>query len=226
MHAWTRPNEPEELRKARPALTREFVLEKRRTDLTPDCKWPNVRREDGEMETLHDFLSRSTNGHCNYCDSLLGYAAPETIDHFLPKSNPKFACLAYVWRNLYLCCRDCQHKGTRHDKRALRPDEKDAQGNHYQFSRYFRYCRDGTIKVIATDDLDLERAALTLEVLDLNDPELVSKRSGVFNAGLKPRMRPLRNGLDGQTALARDKVLKWNPSSQPYRDFFDQSADD
>lgn len=225
MHAWTRPKEPEELRKARPKLTREFVLERRRSGKNPvKFIWPKIKCANGGEETLQEYLARSTERHCNYCDSSLGYSARKTIDHFLPKSKPKFACLAYVWSNLYLCCDGCQRKGTKFDKSALRPDEVDADGKHYEFSRYFRYKLDGTINIIATNEADRKRAETTIEVLGLDDPKLEHDRRLVFNAGLMPRMRPLPLGLsDPKTALLRHKMLQQDYSSKPFRDFFTQS---
>ena len=217
MHPWYRPQEPAELRAQRAALTRAFVKERRTTGKSPSCDWPTVRNPDGELMTLQKLLSAHTGQHCNYCDSVMGYASRDTIDHFLPKSL--FPCLAYMWSNLYLCCDGCQRKGVRYDKRALRPDEPG-----YSFSRYFRFLRDGTLCVVATDKEDRERAEITVKVLDLNDADLVKDRSKAFRLHLTPRMRPLRPGLDARTASLRDAALRPSFEDKPYRDFFAQDV--
>lgn len=217
MHSWSRPEEPVELRSQRAELTRAFVMEHRATGKTPNCKWPKVTNANGEVVTLQKLLSDHTAQHCAYCDNLMGYSSRDTIDHFLPKKH--FPCLAYVWGNLYLCCDGCQRKGTRYDKRALRPDEAG-----YQFSRYFRFKLDGSICAIAGDKSDHERAEITIEVFDLNDSDLVRDRCKAFRVHAIPRMRPLRPGLDERTAQSRDEVLRAGMSfdDKPFRDFFAQ----
>jgi uncharacterized protein (TIGR02646 family) len=215
MHPWYRPQEPVELRAQRSALTQAFVKERRATGKTPSCDWPKVRNSVGELMTLQKLLSAHTGQHCNYCDGLMGYTSRDTIDHFLPKSL--FPCLAYMWSNLYLCCDGCQRKGIRYDKRALRPDELG-----YSFSRYFRYRRDGTVGVVATDEQDRERAEVTLKVLDLNDADLVKDRRDAFVRYSAPRMRPLRPGLDARMASLRDAALRPSFDDKPFRDFFAQ----
>ena len=218
MHPWNRPQEPEELRAQRSALTRDFVKEHRTTGKTPSCAWPKVRNAAGEPTTLQKLLSEHTGQHCNYCDSLMGYSSRDTIDHFLPKKH--FPCLAYLWSNLYLSCDGCQRKGTRYDKRALRPDEPD-----YSFSRYFRYRFDGTLCVIATDKTDRERAEITLAVLDLNDAELVNDRCKAFRQFQIPRKRPVPLGLDARTASLREAALRPTHEDKPFRDFFAQAPE-
>lgn len=216
MHPWSRPQEPEELRTQRATLTRAFVKEHRDTGKTPNCDWPKVRNAAGELTTLQKLLSDHTGQHCNYCDSLMGYPSRDTIDHFLPKKH--FPSLAYVWSNLYLCCDGCQRKGTRYNKRALRPDEAG-----YSFSRYFRYKSDGHMSVIASDKSDQKRAEITVEVLDLNDAELVKDRRAAFLVHLKRRMRPrLRPGLDARSASLRFEAQRPSFEDKPYRDFFVQ----
>ncbi|MBK8038884.1 MAG: TIGR02646 family protein [Verrucomicrobiaceae bacterium] len=218
MHPWNRPQEPAELRTQRAALTRAFVKKRRATGKTPRCKWPKVRNATGELMTLQKLLAEHTGRHCNYCDNLMDYTGPKTIDHFLPKS--RFPCLVYVWSNLYLCCTYCQRKGTRYNKKALRPDELG-----YSFSRYFRYHRDGTMSVVANDKTDQERAEITLRLLDLNDDEMVKDRRRAFMQHQVPRRRPLRAGLDSYTASLRDAVQRPSFEDKPFRDFFSQEQE-
>jgi uncharacterized protein (TIGR02646 family) len=215
MHTWHRPAEPDELRAQRAALTHAFVTEHQETGRVPMCDWPKLRNEEGILETLQDMLSRHTSMHCHYCDSIMGYSSRDTIDHFLPKKH--FPHLAYEWSNLYLCCDGCQRKGTRYDERALRPDEPG-----YIFNRYFRYRRDGWLSVATVDAEDLDRAEITISVLDLNDAKLVRDRSVAFRVHLKPRARPLRPGLDANTAKLRYDAQLPSFDDKPFRDFYVQ----
>jgi uncharacterized protein (TIGR02646 family) len=187
------------------------VKAKRETGKTPSCSWPKIADEaGGDTVTLQTWLSRRTAQHCAYCDSLMGYSSRDTIDHFLPKDV--FPCLAYAWRNLYLCCDGCQRKGVRYDKKALRPDEEG-----YSFYRYFRFHADGRLTVIAEEESDRKRAEVTLDVLDLNDEELVKDRSREYREALRPRRRPLRPGLDPTTALQRARVQESSYEDRPFR---------
>jgi len=219
MHPWSRPQEPEELSTQCAALTLAFVKEHQDTGKTPSCEWPKVKNAAGEWVTLQKLLSDDTGQHCNYCDNIMGYSSRDTIDHFLPKKH--FPHLAYVWGNLYLCCDGCQRKGTRYNEKALRPDE-----SGYKFSRYFRYRSNGLLVVIATDTTDRERAEITIQVLDLNDVELVRDRSKAFRVHLKPRMRPLRPGLDARTASTRFDSQRLSYEDKPFRAFFAQDPEE
>ena len=217
MRQWTRPEAPLELQEQAVALTKEFFTKKSATGKTPSCQWPEVQNPNGETETMQDMFSRLTNKHCSYCDSRMGRASRDTIDHFLPKS--KFGCQAYAWRNLYHCCDGCQaKKNTRHDRTALRPDEPG-----YSFSRYFRYTYEGKISVIAeADSDDWKRAHATIELLKLNDPEIVGDRHIEFSKHLKKRTRPLPKTENPDTALrilaCRDKQ---SFEDLPFRDWYD-----
>lgn len=213
MHVWIRPPEPAELRLRYAELTREFIEEKETTGKTPSCKWPRIGTEDGGTETIQELLSRHTIEHCSYCDSIMRYSSRDTIDHFQPKS--RFPELAYNWGNLYLCCDGCQRKGIDYDPNVLRPDE-----SGYSFAQYFRYCRDGVISVVAINDIDRQRARITITVLKLDHKDLEKNRQQEFNLNLKQRRRPIRPGLDQRTALLRDEAMKVTYDHLPYRDFY------
>ncbi len=90
--------------------------------------------------------------------------AAETIEHFQPKSQ--FPNLVCDWNNLYLCCYNCQKKGERYSPLLLRPEALD-----YSFERYFLYnSRTNEIEVnVRATRLDQERAAVTIELYQLND---------------------------------------------------------
>jgi uncharacterized protein (TIGR02646 family) len=93
------------------------------------------------------------------------------IEHFKPKSDPRFYGEAYAWDNLYYSCDCCQSsKGERWDECLLRPDAAD-----YSFERYF--CFDYTTGQIKPNCLataaDQERAAVTIRLYGL---DLAEKR--------------------------------------------------
>lgn len=226
MRKWNRPAAPPELTTRKEELTEKFVAECKKTGRTADCSWPAVTNPvSGEKETLPRMFSRITAAHCSYCDSLMGYTSPDTIDHFLPKSRPEYRHLAYEWSNLYHCCFSCNlAKGSRFDECALRPDEPG-----YEFSRYFRYHRDGKLSIIAAEGEDRRRAEATLALLKLHENErLIADRKREFGQRLKKRehllLRPRPGtGPEAIRGFASLKVPDFE--DQPYRDWYDQDRE-
>ncbi|MCA9490690.1 MAG: HNH endonuclease [Myxococcales bacterium] len=108
-----------------------------------------------------------TDEHCAYCDHFpLGIEASAEIDHFQPKSDDRFAHLAYEWTNLYGVCRRCnQAKSDRWEAALLRPDDED-----YAFDRYFEVdLLTGRLEPRGdAPQADRERARVTIEVFGLN----------------------------------------------------------
>lgn len=226
MRKWNRPAAPPELTTRKAELTEKFVAECEKIGRTADCSWPSVTYpETGEKETLPRMFSRITAAHCSYCDSLMGYSSPDTIDHFLPKSRPEYRQLAYEWSNLYHCCFTCnQAKRARFDEDALRPDEPG-----YEFSRYFRYHRDGSISIIANPGEDRRRAEATLALLNLDkSEELLRDRAQEFGKRLKQRehllLRPRSfESADALRGFAALKVPDFE--DRPFRDWYDQDRE-
>jgi uncharacterized protein (TIGR02646 family) len=211
MRKWNRPKAPRELRDRKRELTRKFINECQRLGRTADCHWPDVTTPEGTSETLPAHFRRITQNHCTYCDSFMGHPARSTIDHFLPKKH--FPKLTYAWSNLYHSCDGCQRKGQRYDKEALRPD---APG--YRFKRYFCYSITGHLLVIAQDKGDRKRAEATIELFQLNCPELVRDRSLVFHHAIASHLHPVQlrlatdlHGADLSSPLGID--------ARPYRDW-------
>jgi uncharacterized protein (TIGR02646 family) len=87
-------------------------------------------------EWLLPHLKTMTQGHCAFCDTFpLDDRSREPIEHFKPKSDPRFYAEAYAWDNLYYCCELCQGtKREQWDEGLLRPDSQD-----YSFERYFLF---------------------------------------------------------------------------------------
>jgi uncharacterized protein (TIGR02646 family) len=147
---------------------------------------------------LLPLLSGMTEGHCAYCDWFpMDTGTDPTIDHFRPKK--RYPREAYVWENLYLCCRHCQEKDNDgFDEALLRPDELG-----YQYERFFIYNHaDGTLSPNpAAEDDDRERARVSIQLLKLNSRGRPAARK-----------RELQRFRD----LDRDARREWIPLS-PFR---------
>jgi uncharacterized protein (TIGR02646 family) len=90
----------------------------------------------------------------------------EPIEHFKPKSDPRFYAEAYAWENLYYCSERCQSsKGERWDDFLLRPDAAD-----YGFERYFAFdFTTGEIRANpCADPADQARAEITIRMYGLD----------------------------------------------------------
>lgn len=61
------------------------------------------------------------HGKCAYCESKISHIDYGHIEHFRPKSTPKFQSLTFEWNNLLLSCAVCnsaEHKGVRFPEAA------------------------------------------------------------------------------------------------------------
>ncbi|MGJ6980951.1 AAA family ATPase [Aestuariimicrobium soli] len=143
-----------------------------------------------------DELTRMFRGKCGYCESELGPATVDNVDHYRPPrdalgsdgsvSPDHYWWLAYTWANLILACTDCiKHKGARFPVVGERigPDDqlsaeqpllvnpRDHLEDPY---RLLVFQADGT--VASTD----ARGIATIEVLALNRRALVKARAQVW----------------------------------------------
>jgi uncharacterized protein (TIGR02646 family) len=129
-------------------------------------RWPSVdgKRLNKHLVPLLDIL---TDAHCAYCDNYPLRDHEDSIDHFLPKSNPAFYTLVCQWENLYLSCGSCQKsKREQYVPALLRPDEF-----HYSFSRFFVY-NYRTHQILANPGATADeqnRATITIAVFGLNN---------------------------------------------------------
>lgn len=128
--------------------------------------WRQYRGE--KINTLFlPLLIEMTSDHCSFCD---GYPMKSfggnSIEHFKPKSDPRYYHQAYEWQNLFLSCYVCQGaKLEDFDEALLKPDEID-----YDFSRYFIF--DLATGIInpnpAGKKEDQIRATTTIKMYGLN----------------------------------------------------------
>lgn len=126
---------------------------------------------------LLPILRDATAKHCAFCDDIIKKG---TIEHFRPKAQDCHPLLAFVWKNLFPCCSDCQEvKNNTFDPRMLKPDNIS-----YEFLKYFRYDSfSGEIKINPkASSIEQERALITREIYGLNRPEYVQDRLDKFES--------------------------------------------
>lgn len=144
-------------------------------------------------------LAAMAQEHCAFCD---GYTVePESVEHFRPKSDPRFLDQAYSWENLFFCCGGCQnHKREQWDDKLISPDSAD-----YMFARYFEF--DFTTGAMLPNARaatpDQERAESTIRIYGLDTQQ---RRRWRRNASRRWRR---------STGILVDEF--------PYRDFIEES---
>ena len=124
-------------------------------------------------------LRLMNQGHCSFCDAfpLMG-SSKEPIEHFQPKSDPRFHELAYVWSNLYYSCECCQsHKGEHFEDGLLQPDAPE-----YECLHYFEFdFTTGEMRPRSkAGDADRQRAEVTIRLYGLNESDRPKRRREVL----------------------------------------------
>lgn len=162
MRKLTRPPAPDFLQINAQTWNTNWV-QRREQNPTAKFQWAQFQSQPVN-QLLREPLAAMTDEHCAFCDRFT--VEPETIEHFKPKSDPRFMNLAYEWTNLYFCCGGCQSsKRERWDDRLLQPDSED-----YDFRRYFEFdYTTGQIRpnCMASPD-DQARASITIQLYDLD----------------------------------------------------------
>ena len=121
---------------------------------------------------FYQALGEITAYHCSYCDEFPIDQRVKQIDHFKPVSG--FLDLVYEWSNLYLSCVGCNtSKMAKYNDLILRPDAQD-----YVPTDYFLF--DTTTGEILINERKgneyAERAKMTRDIFDLNNPSIIEKR--------------------------------------------------
>lgn len=143
-----------------------------------EFQWPKIEGKRLNQHLLPDLMAM-TDDHCAYCDGSALKKGDKTIDHFKPKSNPKFYLLVCKWVNLYPACSTCQQsKWEQFDKELLRPDEIG-----YEFNKYFIYnfSSHSIDPNPSASLLNQRRAQTTIRILDLNDSGMCKSRLRDWN---------------------------------------------
>ena len=170
----------------------ERYRQNRATNAGHQFQWPDINGKPLNQHLLPN-LRTLTDSHCAYCDQYPLRKAEESIDHFLPKSDPKFYGLVCQWENLYLSCVSCQSRSSEYLPALLRPDE-----TTFSFERYFVYDffrHHITINEQASP-ADQHRAETTIRLFKLND-----------------------DGNPGARRIALDRWLRTNPAERVVDDF-------
>ena len=165
------------------AMAADYVA-KRAASARHRFQW---RRIDGEalLDVVRAALRAMTDARCSYCDGHpIDALGEEQVDHFQPKTDPRFHHLVCTWTNLFLTCMRCNKaKGDRWEAGLLRPDDHD-----YRFERYFEYRFDSGMLLpnAAAPAEEQERARRTIELLDLNRKGACEERKRTVRRILRP----------------------------------------
>ncbi len=142
--------------------------EKRSKDVNVKFQWPSHQGQPINRE-LERQLGEATQFRCAYCDDWPLGSREDSIDHFHPKSDPRFHHLVCNWENLYYACGNCQsfkRELWSDDPKLIAPDEEG-----YSFNRFFIV--DARTWNIAPNPasslLDQGRADYTISTLGLWD---------------------------------------------------------
>ncbi len=176
-----RPPEPDVLRQKGAEWNVQWV--KLRTQKpSATFSWYTYRNQSAR-EWILPALREMNQKHCSFCDSFPLERQGEPIEHFRPKSDPRFLHLAYTWSNLYYCCHGCNlAKQEQWDENLISPDEPG-----YAFTRYFCFdFVDGRILPNpVADATDQQRARVTISIFKLNQPALCRLRCDELNLWAK-----------------------------------------
>lgn len=134
MKKQTRPAEPEALRK-NASKWNETWISLRANNPSAKFTWYQFGGRSAR-EWILPALRKMNECHCSFCDAYpLEAITNEPIEHFRPKSDPRFHGDAYSWSNLYYSCDFCQRsKGEKWNDLLIAPDAIE-----YHFQDYFMF---------------------------------------------------------------------------------------
>ncbi|MDD5272549.1 MAG: TIGR02646 family protein, partial [Methylovulum sp.] len=167
MRKLDRPESPDCLASHAEQWTQEYLAARAKNPKQP-FRW----RKPECYQAIRESLRAMTQGHCAFCDAVLGISSRETVEHFRPKSQ--FPDLAYDWWNLFPCCDLCQaQKLEKFAEELLKPDADD-----FAFSRYFiANCKTGELEPSPqAEPACRQRAAITIDLYGLNLPARITAR--------------------------------------------------
>jgi uncharacterized protein (TIGR02646 family) len=138
-------------------------------------QWPTYQGQPINRE-IEKRLGAATQFRCSYCDDWPLGEREDSIDHFRPKSDPRFRHLVCQWDNLYYACGNCQSfKGEQwsDNPQLIAPDEEG-----YAFNRFFIIdARTWKIEPNpAASPMDKKRAEYTISTLGLWDDKHIKGR--------------------------------------------------
>lgn len=110
-------------------------------------------------------LQNASFDKCMYCESKVTHIDYGDVEHIKPKS--KFPDLTYEWSNLGYACIKCnrQGKGDKYDDHFINPYQDDPDNYLFPVGSVI-FAREGN-----------ERGEITIDIVNLNRPELLEKRN-------------------------------------------------
>jgi len=141
-------------------------------------------------------LRAASFGKCMYCEADVIANTPYDIEHIKPKSV--FPELEFEWSNLGYACPKCnrEYKKSHFDENLINPYDEDPK-THLQFF--------GSMSLPVGDS---EKADITADIVGLNRPELLLKRTEKL-ASLRKTVR-LYKGMEvgGQKDAIKEQLLE------------------
>jgi hypothetical protein len=132
------------------------------------CPNPLKLKTDYKDKINKQALSDSSYGKCMYCESIISHIDYGDVEHIKPKSL--FPAEKYNWDNLGYACPKCNRecKRERYDTNFINPYDIDPMN--------YMVAIGGILHAINGND----RGRITLEVIQLNRPDLLQKRMEVL----------------------------------------------
>ena len=163
--------------------TEPVILQKKGAEWTEKLRCATTRKEREKAlnryrhPQVRHALEVMFHGKCAYCESKILHVDYGHIEHFRPKSNPRFAHLIFAWSNLLLACPRCNGTENKGDKfpeieeggPLVNPCEDDPE-EHLQFEY------DASTRVASVYG-KTPRGQLTEQLLGLNRYHLRARRS-------------------------------------------------
>ena len=128
------------------------------------CPNPEKLKADYKFKDNKKALKDSSFGKCMYCESTVSHIDHGDVEHIKPKS--KFPSEMYNWSNLGFACIRCNRecKNDEYDPELINPYDIDPM-NYMYFCGCFIRAKGGN-----------NRGRITIAVIHLNRPDLLSKR--------------------------------------------------
>lgn len=169
-----------------------------------------------KTDIIKKALADETHNKCAYCECFPGEAGNIEVEHFKPKSL--YPELAYAWENLLPSCRKCNQSKRDTDtvkEKIVNPAEDEPED-------YFSY---NMIEICPLEkSKDKLIAKKTIDILDLNRPELFKARANLlaeiynYKKALEDLMS-LISQVEPKKKLNRTIVLRINNSLERINEF-------
>ncbi|MFB9989996.1 retron system putative HNH endonuclease [Bacillus benzoevorans] len=141
-------------------------------------KVTSTYKERYKQDDIKEALEKMYSEKCCYCETIIGIASYEHIEHLRPKGLKQFHHLSFDWDNLHWSCQICNNKKRdqwNEQAPILDPCTDDPE-QHIDFDL-------STCKAVEKDGS--ERGKTTISHVDLNREKLVRARKRVKDRAMK-----------------------------------------